>query len=61
MVAGQPEHECLFYPWHVDFARAQARNPHPQPPLYRACVICGLPVDLVAVARERLADEARYP
>ncbi len=56
-----PEHECLFQPWHVAFARAQAEHAVPQPPLWRACVICGLWVDLVAVARERRRDQQLHP
>jgi hypothetical protein len=55
------DHECLFHPWHVDFARAQAGHAVPQPPLWRACVVCGLWVDLVAVARERLVHQLLHP
>ncbi len=61
MGGGVVDHECLFQPWHVDFARAQAQHAIQQPPLWRACVVCGLWVDLVAVARERRADQRLHP
>ena len=47
----------MFHRWQVDYACMQARREPRQPPMLRPCVICGMPVDLVAVARERFADQ----
>lgn len=54
------EHECLFQPWDVAYAQSQAAKVSALPPLLRACVLCGMWVDLVAVATERLADQHRH-
>ena len=55
------DHECLFQPWDVAFARTQAASVFAQAPLWRACVLCGMWVDLVAVAEERLVDQRTHP
>ena len=55
------DHECLFPAWEVSFARSHAASVHAQPPLWRACGLCGMWVDLVAVAVERLVDQRAHP
>ncbi len=56
-----PDHECLVHPCQVAILRSQAEHTSTQPPLWRECVLYGLQVDLLAVAREGADDARRHP